>query len=43
MFTNNISTIIGSENYVIEVIDLNKEEKTIEIMLVPKEDSLSEL
>ncbi len=40
MFTDNISTIIGSENYVIEVVDLNKEKKTMDIMLIPKEDSM---
>ena len=40
MFTYNISTIIGSENYVIEVVDLNKERKRMDIMLIPKEDSM---
>jgi len=40
MFTDNISTIIGSENYIIEVVDLNKEKKTMDIMLIPKEDSM---
>jgi transposase len=40
MFTDNISTIIGSENYVIEVVDMNKEKKTMDIMLIPKEDSM---
>lgn len=40
MNTESITTIIGSENYIIEVAKLNKEKKTMDIMLIPKEDSM---
>jgi transposase len=37
MITENI---IGSENYVIEAADLNEKKKTMDIMMIPKEDSM---
>lgn len=40
MVTENIMDIIGSENYVPETVDLNKEKKTMDIMLIPKEESM---